>query len=102
MTVARGLASRLRLKLIGFIAVEYSIPGRQGIGFASAIETHVAHRGLHQHRGRRGIGFASAIETCISKLQSRISSCSRQGIGFASAIETCSGLSTQPYLYWSP
>jgi len=64
--VARGLASRLRLKLIGFIAVEYSIPGRQGIGFDSAIETHVADRGLHQHRGRQGIGFASAIETVCS------------------------------------
>ncbi len=90
---------------------------RQGIGFASAIETwETCARHVRGIRGRQGIGFASAIETfnapicppparrvargLASRLRlkpiieyTNVLLClRRQGIGFASAIETKSAL----------
>ncbi len=63
--VARGLASRLRLKLQGIDLVSTYAARRQGIGFSPEIETSLV--GPHPIRSdrRQGIGFSPEIETYL-------------------------------------
>jgi len=63
LDVARGLASRLRLKLSKPSYSWTHLWSRQGIGFASAIETACFAVCVIKFFRRQGIGFASAIET---------------------------------------
>ena len=72
--VARGLASRLRLKLGNRTQYEAHLRCRQRIGFAFAIETRKCLLQRSLDRRRQRIGFAFAIETLMSALGSCISS----------------------------
>ncbi len=62
--VARGLASRLRLKLAANRAGAGHRERRQGIGFSPEIETLVLLIGINSGPCRQGIGFSPEIETC--------------------------------------
>jgi len=59
--VARGLASRLRLKLIIGDDIGTIKRSRQGIGFASAIETHITQEVYIQARNGVARGLASRL-----------------------------------------
>ena len=61
--VARGLASRQRLKLSACPCSFSSLMSRQGIGFSSEIETTHIDGLEHLWESRQGIGFSSEIET---------------------------------------
>ncbi len=85
--VARGLASRLRLKLtVGTCCVCF-FGCRQGIGFSPEIETQYQQTGQGQRIRRQGIGFSPEIET-VKTRGARYAQCRRQGIGFSPEIET--------------
>ncbi len=60
--VARGLASRLRLKQFLVMWANRN-QSRQGIGFSPEIETSRLCQGSGPHTGRQGIGFSPEIET---------------------------------------
>ncbi len=61
--VARGLASRLRLKRRGLFDFASWRISRQGIGFSPEIETQQILARMNFLLGRQGIGFSPEIET---------------------------------------
>ncbi len=62
--VARGLASRQRLKLRPWCTAMHRVLRRQGIGFSTEIETLCqALRRANDIVRRQGIGFSTEIET---------------------------------------
>ena len=64
--VVRGLASRLRLKLITDPVSTATLQGRQGAGISSEIETTCRARMPRSNSSRQGAGISSEIETSIS------------------------------------
>ncbi len=86
-TVARGLASRQRLKHDTTRTPQYYLRSRQRIGFSSEIETRRCPLLVSPVYRRQRIGFSSEIETISWMVQGIIRRC-RQRIGFSSEIET--------------
>src|SRR6266566_4484643 len=84
--VARGLASRLRLKLIIGDDIGTIKRSRQGIGFASAIETHITQEVYIQARNGVARGLASRLRLKLFMFVSLSNRYSKVARGLASRL----------------
>ncbi len=99
--VARGLASRQRLKQWERGKHPTNISCRQRIGFSSEIETMISDLERQVSRRRQRIGFSSEIETWNSLWANNLLRC-RQRIGFSSEIETFGAAGIEAVIRKSP
>src|SRR5271167_540894 len=87
LDVARGLASRQRLKPTSHRSGAQSVRGRQGIGFSTEIETSAGPPQSDQQEVARGLASRQRLKRGNSPTATRQPGC-RQGIGFSTEIET--------------